>query len=187
MTQFKDLPKYELLRETAVCYPELQPRAVEAWVAMIRIGGEVIGAGESLLAERGLSRGRFATLMLLHCRGAASPSDIADCAGVTRASMTSIIDALEGDGFVVREPSTEDRRMQLIRITDTGQTHIDGILPGYFSSVADLMSGLDESEQAELSRLLMKLRETVGRQPTTHGGADADQNEQLADTGRKQA
>ncbi len=185
MTQCRDLPKYEHLKERAEGYPDLDPRAFEAWLAMLRVGSEVIGACEALLAERGLSQGRFAALMVLNCRGTASPSDLADCAGVTRASMTSIVDALERDGFVVREANAADRRMQLIRLTGLGRTHLDSILPGYFSSVADLMSGLDEAEQAELTRLLLKLRGTVGRRSTAHGGAHApqDRDAQLVDRG----
>ena len=182
MDEFTDLPKYEHLKEKAEAYPELQPRALEAWVAMLRIGEEVIGAGESLLADAGLSRGRFASLMVLHCRGSASPSDLAECAGVTRASMTSIVDSLERDGFAVREPSTEDRRMQQISLTGRGRVHLEELLPAYFSGVARLMSGLDESEQAQLTSLLLKLRGSVGR-GTSNDDSGADEHNHLVASG----
>jgi len=62
---------------------------------------------DNLLNSNGISQGRFTVLMLLLRRSDVpiNPADIAERAGVTRATMTGLIDVLERDGFVKREPS----------------------------------------------------------------------------------
>ena len=88
-----------------------------------------------------------------------TPAELADAAGVTRATMTGLIDTLERDGYVVREPDPSDRRMLSVRLTSKGEQFLQEFLPGHFRIIAAVMSTLSESERKTLVRLLVKVQQ----------------------------
>jgi len=176
----KDLPRYECLLEAAKEFPDLDPSAVDAYLNLLRTGDEVFALTERNLTQHAMSPGRFGVLMLLwrgvepeaatlmgaencYC-GPRTPAGLADAAGVTRATMTGLIDTLERDGFVKREPDPHDRRMMLVTLTPAAIDFLRGFLPGHFKAIAAIMSPLSEAERKTLVRLLGKLsRQTAER------------------------
>jgi len=171
----KDLPRYECLLEAAKEFPDLDPSAAEAFLHLLRTGDDAFGATERNLTEHHVSQGRFSVLMLLWrgvqpsaarllgaelCGGGPrTPAEIADAAGVTRATMTGLIDTLERDGFVKREPDPDDRRMLSVRLTKKGESFLHRFLPSHFRVIANLMGALTESERKTLVRLLVKVQQ----------------------------
>jgi DNA-binding MarR family transcriptional regulator len=169
----KDLPRYECLLEAAKEFPDLDPSAVEAFLHLLRTGDEAFGITERNLIQRGMSPGRFGVLMLLwrgvqaqdpmatpadDCGcGPRTPAGLADAAGVTRATMTGLIDTLERDGFVKREPDPHDRRMMLVSLTPVATEFLRDFMPGHFRTIAAIMSPLTEAERKTLVRLLGKV------------------------------
>ena len=167
----KDLPRYECLLEGAKEFPELDPSACEAFLHLLRTSDEVFGVSERYLTENNISQGRFSVLMLLwnpasrrgvplsaDCdAGPRTPAELADAAGVTRATMTGLIDTLERDGLVRREPDPVDRRMMSVRLTPKAESFLKKMLPGHFQTMAELMAPLSESERKTLVRLLTKV------------------------------
>lgn len=174
------MPKYESIEAHAAQCPELRPRAAQAWLELLRTGSDLLAVYDEMLRGYGLSQGRFTVLMLLSCDGeeGALPSAIADRGGLSRAAVTGIIDALESDGWLAREPNPEDRRSTRIWMTREGEDRLSALLPGHFANVAEVMSGLSPSEQATLADLLGKLRlhlETRSRD----GSASATGNDRV--------
>ncbi|HEX2855217.1 MAG TPA: MarR family transcriptional regulator [Opitutaceae bacterium] len=177
----KDLPRYECLLEGAKTIPELDPSACEAFLHLLRTSDEVFGVSERYLTENNISQGRFSVLMLLwnparrgdsaraaDCvPGPRTPAELADAAGVTRATMTGLIDTLERDGLVRREPDPVDRRMMSVRLTPKAEAFLKQMLPGHFQTMAKLMASLSETERKTLVRLLNK----VLQQATTLSGS----------------
>lgn len=170
----KDLPRYECLLEAAKQFPDLDPSAAEAYLHLLLTGDDVFAVTERSLSERSISHGRFGVLMLLwgstrpkaatsigedDCSsGPRTPAELADAAGVTRATMTGLIDTLERDGLVKREPDPDDRRMMSVLLTPKGEKFLTGFLPGHFKLMAELMAPLSESERKTLVRLLVKIQ-----------------------------
>lgn len=174
----KDLPRYECLLEAAREFPDLDPSAAEAFLHLLRTGDEVFAMTERNLTEHSISHGRFGVLMLLWrstqpraaklmgaddcaCGGPRTPAELADAAGVTRATMTGLIDTLERDGFVKREPDPDDRRMMSVRLTPKGDRFLNDFLPGHFKVITEVLSPLSESERRSLVRLLTKVQAHV--------------------------
>jgi DNA-binding MarR family transcriptional regulator len=159
MLLLKEVPQFECLLERARRYPELDPSAMEAFLHLLRTSTDVFEAFRILLAKHEISQGRFTVLVLLN-RDPERPvnlADLAECSRVTRATMTGLIDTLERDGLVRREPSAGDRRMLLVRLTASGRTYLDKILPDYFRRVAAVMSRLTEAERKTLVTLMGKI------------------------------
>jgi DNA-binding MarR family transcriptional regulator len=169
----KDLPRYECLLESAKEFPDLDPSAAEAYLHLLRAGDDAFGVSERHLHEAGITQGRFCVLMLLWrsvqpraanllgsdpCTpGPRTPAELAEGAGVTRATMTGLIDTLERDGFVKREPDPVDRRMMSVRLTPKAEDFLRNFLPDHFRVTSLLMSVLSESERKTLVSLLNKV------------------------------
>jgi len=169
----RDLPRYDCLLKAAKEFPDLDPTAAEAFLHLLRTGDEVFSVTDRCMVEHHISQGRFGVLMLLW-RSAQSPSlnssgeagtglrtpaELADAAGVTRATMTGLVDTLERDGFVKREPDPHDRRMTSVRLTSGGERFLRDFLPGHFQTITALMSPLTESERKLLVGLLGKIQQ----------------------------
>lgn len=156
MFYLRDLPKYETLLSHAERYPHVDPGACESFLVLLRVASDVLTAMEAYLHTQGLSQGRFTVLMILNRNPGVglSPSDLADRAGVTRATMTGLLDGLEREGLVKREPHAEDRRMLTVRLTEIGMGRLSAMLPEYFRRVAALMCGVSEQERRDLVAVL---------------------------------
>jgi|SRR5688572_30674345 len=170
----KDLPRYDCLIEASKEFPDLDPSAVEAFLHLLLTGDDVFAVSERNLTEHGISHGRFGVLMLLwrsnqpraeaiaggDCPvGPRTPAELADAAGVTRATMTGLIDTLERDGLVKREPDLNDRRMMSVVLTSKGEKFLNNFLPGHFKLISCLMATLSEAERKALVSLLMKVQQ----------------------------
>jgi DNA-binding MarR family transcriptional regulator len=171
----KDLPRYECLLEAAKEFPDLDPSAAEAFLHLLHTSDEVFAVSDRSFSGHNISHGRFGVLMLLwrsvqpraakllgadECvPGPRTPAELADAAGVTRATMTGLIDTLERDGYVKREPDPDDRRMMSVRLTTRGERFLRDFLPSHFKSMASVMGTLSEAERKTLVRLLGKIQE----------------------------
>ena len=163
----KHLPRYECLLEASREFPDLDPSATEAFLHLLRCGDGAYGAIETHLAAKGLSQGRFSVLMTFwracrnnhNCGQTLSPAELADRTGVTRATITGLVDSLERDGLVTRTPDPADRRMSSVRLTSKGEQLLGEILPSHFQRMAWLLAPLSEEERQTMFRLLSKISE----------------------------
>ena len=163
MFYLRDLPKYEALRQRAARYPEIDPRAFEAFLVLMRVGTDLIDGLEAYLAIRCMSQGKFTISMLLNRDPdvGVSPSDLAERSGVTRATITGLLDGLTREKLVSREDDTGDRRKAVVRLTSRGRKTLDGILPEYYRQVAELMGDLSDEEKATIVHLLTRVNQRV--------------------------
>ena len=163
LLMLKDLPRYECLLEASREYPDLNPSATDVFLNLLRAGDEAFRVVESHLAQHDITQGRFAVLMALWANPdgaeALSPALIAEQTGVTRATITGLVDTLERDGLVARAPDPEDRRMLTVRLTPRGVKLLQRIMPTHFRQMAWLMEPLTEGERKTLVRLLTKVVE----------------------------
>lgn len=155
----KNVPGYEDLAELTRQIPEADPGAVQAYLHMLKACGDFYAALDTHFARYGLSRGRFMVLMILfrqedYCL---APAEIADRVGVTRATITGLVDGLEREGLVERSVFPGDRRKTRIRLTPKALAFIDKNLPAHYSRVNVFMSGLNDRERKTLVELLIKL------------------------------
>jgi MarR family transcriptional regulator for hemolysin len=89
--------------------------------------------------------------------------EIAKSIGIEGATLTRMLDSLEGDGLVERLPDPSDRRTKHIRLTDAGEAALEEILDvadELREWLLDDVSGQDIDEaNAFLGRLLARLNE----------------------------
>jgi DNA-binding MarR family transcriptional regulator len=178
LLMLKDLPRYECLLEASREFPDLDPSATEVFLHLLRAGDEAFRVVESQLAQHDITQGGFGVLMALwgNCQrtGAAkgtalTPAELADRTGVTRATITGLVDTLERAGLVSRTPHPKDRRMMCVGLTTRGDKTLSRIMPEHFRRMAWLMEPLSEPERRTFVRLLTKVLVRAGAQPAAPG------------------
>ena len=179
LLMLNELPRYECLIEASREFPDLDPSATEAFLHLLRSGDEAFRVVESHLASHGTSQGRFSVLMCLwrtsrhaeHGEQGLNPAELAERTGVTRATITGLVDSLERDNLVTRTPDLADRRMMTVRLTANGEQLLREILPGHFQLMAWLMEPLNEVERRTMVRLLGKITQRASQAMETSGVA----------------
>jgi DNA-binding MarR family transcriptional regulator len=163
MFLLRDVPKYESIRLQGERYPQIDPRAVEAFLVLWRTATDTLNAFECYLAKHGMSQGKFTVLMILNRNPdeGMNPSELADRAGVTRATMTGLLEGLEREKLISRQGDRSDRRRAVVRLSAASRKMLDGMLPDYYSRLHDLMADLTEDDKATLTGLLTKIAQRV--------------------------
>ncbi len=162
-TPFLKVPlKGELLKKTVQRYPELEASAIEAITMLQTVSMGIKAQMHCSLDDYELSEGRFYVLCYLFTEElmeheAPGPSDIAEHLGVTRATITGLLDGLERDGFLERFHHSRDRRALTVRMTDKGRDFLDEFMPRAVGNANGVMAALDEAERQTLIDLLAKV------------------------------
>jgi len=159
------IPKYKRLQSFAERYPTLglDPAALEAYLMLLGVAGEVSAAVSVILSRYGVAEGRLHVLALLleHDPHPLSHSELAELSAVTKGNITGLVDGLERDGYVKRQESITDRRVTPIALTPSGRRLVEEILPDLFSRIAGLMGELSVSERQSLVSLMTKILAAV--------------------------
>jgi MarR family transcriptional regulator, negative regulator of the multidrug operon emrRAB len=100
----------------------------------------------------------------MKCSGeGATPASLADKTGVTRATISGLLDGLEKDGMIERRPDSEDRRLIRVNLTAAGKSFLEKILPGYTRWLSTIVEPLDAEERRQLVNLLEKIRTRISQ------------------------
>jgi MarR family transcriptional regulator for hemolysin len=86
---------------------------------------------------------------------------LADLVGVEGPSMVAMLDRLERDGFVTRAPSSLDRRVKLVHLTQAGRTVYDEVCKEAQAIRAGLLADVDPAALAAATSLLETLRARI--------------------------
>jgi len=163
-------PKYECFQRLAerIGARDLDRGALEAYLVLMSVTEEMRETGNAWLSCHGLGEGRITVLVLLLEKQLEplSHSQLADLMGVTRGSITGLVDGLENDGLVRRCEACEDRRTRLIAITPAGRDLVATYLPEKLHWIERLMAALSPAEGETLASLLLKLHQGLPAQPS---------------------
>jgi DNA-binding MarR family transcriptional regulator len=156
MLQLRDLPTTHVLGKFAERYSDADITAVSSFLHLLRVATDLSIALDSCLSKHQLLQGRWWILILLMREDSktATPSALAEKAGVSRATMTGLVDGLEQGSLVERIYSKEDRRSVQIKLTEAGQAKLDKVMPDYYRRVRKCMQSLDENKRAQLQQVL---------------------------------
>lgn len=113
------------------------------------------------LQGTGISPAQHIALAYLTAFGPMAQSQLAAELSITPVSVVRLIDRMERDGWVERQPSTEDRRVKLVIPTakaeaawDTLKEHAEGI-------VNQANRGIPEEDIARVKETLRRIRENL--------------------------
>jgi DNA-binding MarR family transcriptional regulator len=109
---------------------------------------------QAALAGMGMTVRDLGVLRVIAGGEAQSQQEVAAVLGVDRTSMVARIDALERRGIVARRPSEQDRRRNIVELTDQGWDVFRRAEDRYAEAERAFTSMLGDAGAAELRRVL---------------------------------
>ena len=141
----------------------------DAVAALDRLWGTSLLLGELMqrgLAERGITLARAAVISLLARAGSSTQRSLSRVLRVTPRDITGLVDALEGDGLVVRSPHPTDRRATLVSLTEAGAVLAATLTRDQDAFAERLFADADPDElrafMRMVDRVLVQVEERLG-------------------------
>ncbi|MPM34791.1 HTH-type transcriptional regulator MhqR [bioreactor metagenome] len=140
-----------------ITYGELSDLNLKTLIALSRTTNNVHRKEYKTIKEGGLTVSQFSVLEVLYHKGDLKIQDIIEKTLSTGGNMTVVIENLVKDGLVIRYKDQEDKRVNLISITEKGKAIIEDIFPKHIENINDIFSTLTGEEKQSLIGLLKKL------------------------------
>ncbi|GAA4204023.1 MarR family winged helix-turn-helix transcriptional regulator [Actinocatenispora rupis] len=137
--------------------PDRQPLGVD----LARTAKAATRAFDDALAAAGGSRPVWLILISLKTRAMANQRELAEAVGIQGATLTHHLNAMESAGLITRRRDPANRRVHLVELTAAGDTTFHALRTAAVEHDRRLRDGLSDADQAELARLLARLRENV--------------------------
>jgi DNA-binding MarR family transcriptional regulator len=121
----------------------------------------LIKEAQQLFRPYGLTDAQFDILMILETQsenGMLNQTKLGHMLLVNRSNVTGLVDRMEQAGWVRRIPDGDDRRINLVEITDTGRKILDITKSIYIKRIEDITSVLSNDEKNLLIEILEKIR-----------------------------
>jgi MarR family transcriptional regulator for hemolysin len=125
---------------------------------LARTARTVTNAFERAMAEAGGSASVWQVLVLVRSQQWGTQSEMAQAMGITPATLTHHLNAMEEQGLVRRWRESTNRRVQRVELTDAGVAMFDQLRDAALKHDQRLRSSLSDDETAQLADLLDKLQ-----------------------------
>ncbi|TDC08332.1 MarR family transcriptional regulator [Nonomuraea longispora] len=105
----------------------------------------------------GVSAREATAMVTLSASPGLSVSELGRRVGLTQSAAARMVDGLEADGLLTREPHPFNRHWVTLSLTETGRATTQHILGARATPLSGVLDCLDEGEQQTLSGLLVKI------------------------------
>ena len=105
----------------------------------------------------GLTRGQFFMLVAIFEEDSLLPSQLAEKAALDRPTTTGLLDRLERDGWVERQPDSNDRRALRIHLSSKAVKNRNSILSIFEEINSQFVNRYSKEEWRQFQSLLQKL------------------------------
>jgi DNA-binding MarR family transcriptional regulator len=140
--------------------PDLDVAPLEVLSRVSRLARHLDRARRAAFAAHGLEAWEFDVLSALRRQGSPyqlSPGALLRSTLVTSGTMTNRIDRLAEAALVRRLKDPQDKRGVLVQLTDRGRGTVDAAMSDLLARERELLTGLDDTQRAELAALLRVL------------------------------
>lgn len=153
--------KHQLQQELKKRQPFDMPEQ-EAMLNLLRTNDQFQNRFGRLFRQFGLTSSQYNVLRILRGEGQPMPcQEIAERMVQVVPAMTGLLDRLEKLDFVQRQRSDDDRRVIHVKLTPAGQRVLKQLDRPVLDLHKQLMGHFSSKELQELSRLLVKARQTL--------------------------
>ena len=161
MFLLQNVPDPETIERQDKSLGKIDAEAAHLFLTVLKTGSDLLNALDDFLSIYGLRHGRWITLVLLMREKdmTAKPSDLAERQGVTRATMTGLLQGLAKDELVERLPDPTDGRGALVRMTGKGRAVMASVMPAYYARVATLLGGVKRKRLARATEVVASMQE----------------------------
>jgi DNA-binding MarR family transcriptional regulator len=124
--------------------------------------GRIVRALRQEASGAQVGAGGISALVTLDVHGPKRVGALAEVEGVTAPSMTRIVNVLEGDGLVTREPDPLDGRAQVVAITAAGSVLLASGKEAKLAALERRVATLPDADRARLLAALPALERLGG-------------------------
>lgn len=136
-------------------------RPIPIGLRLTRTARAVTNEFERAMADAGGSASTWQVLLLVRSGQWGTQSNLAKAMGVTGATMTHHLNALESQGLVRRWRDDSNKRVQQVELTDDGAATFDRLREVAKRHDQRLRSRLSAREVDQLAKLLHKLEDSA--------------------------
>jgi DNA-binding MarR family transcriptional regulator len=134
--------------------------ATDVFTSLDQVARKLRDIQRLTVSQVDLTPPQYQTLRMLWEQDRQPIKDLAESNGCTRPTMTGIVDTLEKNGLVTRQPNPDDRRSLLVTLTEKGKA-LQGSTPDLELIYARCCVGLSAAEFQQLGELLEKLDQSL--------------------------
>ena len=109
------------------------------------------------LAEVGLTARQYNYLAVIYVEESVTPNEIGTLIHTANPTVTSMLNALERDGLVVREQHPEDGRSSVVSLTPRGKSLYEKAFVLHHDQLEETMAVLTPEERKKLVDVLVRL------------------------------
>jgi MarR family transcriptional regulator for hemolysin len=152
------------VRRQEIVYPRGMsgpPATPPIGLQLSRTARTVTNAFERAMSEAGGSASAWQVLVLVRAGQWGTQAQMAEAMGITGATLTHHLNALEDQGLVRRWREASNRRVQQVALTEAGEALFDRLRDVAVRHDERLRSTLSDREVEQLGRLLDKVRAGV--------------------------
>ncbi|MCW8983548.1 MAG: MarR family transcriptional regulator [Gammaproteobacteria bacterium] len=152
-----------ILEKMKVGVPGIDVGAVKLSMQLASLSQQSLQLFESHFSRWGISQGRFAIMMLLFNLPEKNwtPAKLAEATGVTKATVTGLLNNLDRDGHLLRQPHESDRRKTVLKLSAEGVALVQKIIPEHFSQISSYYKHLTKAQMRQISESLELLQQTI--------------------------
>src|SRR5262245_3140491 len=134
-----------------------EPPAAELVLASVDLGLRMRQALATALLPYGVTPEQHELLSLL-ASGLSSPREVARRSGKDKTTLSRVIARAAHAGLLIREARPEDRRRQVLRLTERGATTVELTRRTIERTAPKLLARLSPKERRRLFKILGKLQ-----------------------------
>lgn len=143
----------------------LRDTRVMAWLHMMRVSDKMARLSNEHIRCLGMTSAQFDVLSQLSTHEGISQQALSEKLFVTKGNVCGLIGRMEQHDLVVRRPDPNDKRANLLFLTDKGRALAEKVMPEQERFVAQQMSVLSPEEEATLRSLLRQLDRSLPDHP----------------------
>jgi DNA-binding MarR family transcriptional regulator len=111
----------------------------------------------TVLAPHGLSWTGFVVLWVSWIWEPIETRTIAEEGGFSKATLTGVLQTLEGKGLLKRDRGSGDKRLVVVTLTPKGRALMKKLFPDFNAHEQKVLGGFSEAEKKELTVALRKI------------------------------
>lgn len=134
----------------------------ETVLSIVRTANLISAIGGQLFREFGLTEAQFNVLFALKfTTGDITQAELGKRLVVTRASITSVLDKLEGKNLVTRNDVPGNRRIHHVRLTPEGIDLINNVERPYREVIYKMIAELSDGDCKTVIELMQRTRDRI--------------------------
>jgi MarR family 2-MHQ and catechol resistance regulon transcriptional repressor len=138
-------------------YGETNRLNLKLMIALSRATQRVHKRSAETFSAGGLTTAQFAVLDVLYHKGSQSINQIIQSVLSTGGNMTVVINNLVKNNLIARCVHPDDKRSNLISITESGKEIFEAIFPAHLKEIEVSFEHLSDEEKIQLVELLKKI------------------------------